>query len=334
MPAGAAPERQLARLMDGFVVTQALHVAARLDVAGALARGPRTGPDIAAAVGADAGALTRVLRCLSVEGVLDERDDGTFALTPVGAALPTFAGPIAARAEVYYGAAAGLLDAVRDGGTAFERVHGERFFAHLERHPDREAAFQSSMAARAEGEARDVLAAYDFAGLDRIVDVGGGTGALLGAILRAHPALHGELVDRPAALARARRRLEDDGVADRVQCREGDFFAAVPGGRDAYLLSRVIHDWDDADSVRILSVCRTAMGPSARLLLIDVILPERAGDAPEAVRMDLHMLILFGARERTAAGFRELLATAGLGLRRVVPTGAPDGLAVIEATPA
>jgi hypothetical protein len=188
------------------------------------------------------------------------------------------------------------------------------------------------MADRARREAADVVAAYDFAALRRIVDVGGGSGVLLEAILRATPGLRGVLVDRPEAVERARARLADLG--DRCECVVGDFFDAVPAGADAYLLSRVIHDWHDADAQRILATCREAMPEDARLLLVEAILPERAHDGPEAIRMDLHMLVLFGARERTAAEYGNLLTGAGLDVRRVLPTRSAASLGVIEAAPA
>jgi spermidine synthase len=188
------------------------------------------------------------------------------------------------------------------------------------------------MAARAEREAADVVAAYDFGGLRRVVDVGGGAGVLLQAVLEANPELQGVLVDRPEAVQRATERLAAAGLAARVQCRVGDFFASVPTGGDAYLLSRVIHDWDDADARDILRRCREAMAPYARLLLVEALVPELAVDGPEAIRMDVHMLMLFGARERTDAEYRALLDSAGFALQRIDATGSPAGLSVIEAT--
>jgi hypothetical protein len=329
--------RELARLIDSYLTTQLLYVAARLGVADVLAEGPRTGAEVAAAVGADAAALTRVLRGLTLDGVLAEEDGGRFALTPLGERLREGVpgaqrGAALARGELYWSAAAGLLRAVTDGGTAFEHVHGEPFFAHLAADPEREVAFQASMADRAQREAADVVAAYDFAGVRELVDVGGGSGVLLETILRATPELRGVLVDRPEAVARARARLAAAGLDSRAECVAGDFFDAVPPGADAYLLSRVLHDWDDADARRILATCRAAMPADARLLVVEAIVPERAQDGPEAVRMDLHMLILFAARERTEAQFGELLAAAGFDLRRVVATGSPAGLSVLEAT--
>jgi ubiquinone/menaquinone biosynthesis C-methylase UbiE len=326
-------EAQIAGLLDGYLTTQLVYVAAKLGVAKALADGPRTGAEVADAVGADASALTRVLRGLAIEEVVDECDDGRFALTSVGASVLDPRGAIVVRGELYYRAAAGLLDAVRDGGVAFESVYGEPFFAHLDRHREHQSAFGASMAARAEREANHVVAAYDFTALRTLVDVGGGRGVLLAAILQAAPALRAVLVERPAAIEVARQRLQADGVADRCEFAAGDFFDAVPAAADAYLLSRVIHDWDDADAVRILRTCRAAMPSGARLLLVEAVLPERAVDQPAAIRMDLHMLVLFGARERTEAQYCRLLAEAGLEFRRAVPTRSPAGLSVIEAAP-
>ena len=184
-------------------------------------------------MGADPDALVRILRGLALEDVLAEEGGGRFALTASAKACATAfparcAGPLLARGELYWPAAAGLLRAVTEGGTAFEQVHGERFFDHLAGDPDREAAFQASMADRARREAADVVAAYDFAGLGEIVDVGGGAGVLLEAILRATPGLRGMLVDRPEAVQRARARLADAGLEDRSECVVGDFFDAIP----------------------------------------------------------------------------------------------------------
>jgi hypothetical protein len=329
----------MARLADGFLTTQLLYVVARLGVADVLAQGPRTGAELAAAVGADPDLLTRALRGLMLEEVLAEEEGGRFALTELGHCLRADApgsmqGPVLARGEVYYQAAAGALAAVRHGGTAFEHVHGDRFFDHLRRHPEREAAFQASMAGRSEQEAGDVVAAYDFGGIGRLVDVGGGHGVLLGAILRSTPDLHAVLVDQPAVIEEGRRHLAAEGVADRCRLVGGDFFAEVPAGADAYLLSRVLHDWTDDDARRVLATCRSAMGPGSRLLVVEAILPERAADQPAVIRMDLYMLVLLGARERTEAQFRRLLADAGFEVRRVVPTRSVAGLSVIEAVPA
>ena len=320
------------RLLDGYVTTQLLYVAAKLDIASVLADGPKRGDEIAAAVGADHDALVRVMRGLVIEDVLAEDADGRFALTPVGECLASLRGSAIVRGELYYESAAALLDTVLGGGTAFERVHGERFFEHLGHHHEHDAAFEASMAGRAEQEAHDVVEAFDFSGLDRLVDVGGGRGVLLAAILRANPSLFGVLMDREAAISPARANLRAAGLGDRAECVAGDFFVSVPANADAYVLSRVLHDWDDVDAGRILAACRHAMRPDSRLLIVEAILPERARDRPAAIRMDLHMLVLLGARERTEAEFSALLHNSGFDVRRVVMTASPAGLGVVEAS--
>ena len=322
---------RLAHLLDGYITTQLLYVAASLGIAEVLADGPLSGSEIAATVDADPGMLTRVLRGLAAENVMAETDDGRFALTPTGQALRRLTGAALVRGDLYYRSAAGLLDAVRAGGTPFERVYGEEFFEHLGHHGEHEAAFQASMAGRAEQEADDVAAAYDFSGFGRVVDVGGGRGILLARILHAASGGSGVLVDRPAAIPGAQSYLESVGLADRSECLAVDFFASVPPDADAYVLSRVLHDWDDTDAGRILATCREGRRPDSRLLIIEAILPERARDRPAAIRMDLHMLLLLGARERTETEFRMLLKRSGFRLERLVPIESPAGLGVMEA---
>lgn len=218
------------RLVDGFVTTQLLYVAAALDVGGRLAKAPLSGTDLAASLGVDSAALTRVLRGLVAEGVLEEDDRNRFALTPLGGCLNSLQGATIARGALYYGAAAGLLETVRDGATSFEHVHGASFFEHLRRHPDQYAVFQASMAGRAEQEARDVVSAYDFTGIRRLIDVGGGPAVLLAEILRAVPELTGILMDSESTVPQARKHLDRSGVGDRAECVPGDFFVSVPAG--------------------------------------------------------------------------------------------------------
>jgi hypothetical protein len=319
---------RFAELMDGYLGTQLLFVAAELDLMDALCGEPRSAAEVATAVGADAATLERVLRGLAAYGVVVEHPGRRFTASPMGELLcadrrGAQRGAMLARGQVYYAALGGLLAAVRSGGVPFESVHGERFFAHLAAHPELVGAFQASMRDRSAREAAAVVAAYDFAVFGTVVDIGGGGGVLLTAILDAAPDVSGVLFDRPEVTARSP-----------LPAVAGDFFVDVPAGADAYLLSRVIHDWSDADAVAILRTCRRAMTDSARLLLVEAELPERAADHPAAIRMDLHMLALLGGRERTRAEYAALLAEADLRLTAVVPADPVSGVHVYEARPA
>lgn len=338
MDTSVEAQHLIMRLMDGYVRTQLLYVAAVLDIAGSLANGPRTSTELASIAGADPSALHRVLRGLAVEGVVEELDGGRFGLTAAGTLLrddvPGSArGAVLARGGLYYRAAAGLLDAVRRGGSAFQQVHGHSFFEHLGRHPEEAAAFQGSMAMRSAREAADVVAAYDFGRFHRLIDVGGGLGILLTSILQTYPHLRGTLLDRPDAVEQARRRFEAANLSDRCNAVGGDFFAELPTGGDGYLLSRVLHDWDNDAAGRILANCRRAIAEDGTLLLVEAILPECAQENPAAIAMDINMLILLDGHERTEADYRSLLTAAGFTLSRVISTSSAV-VSVIEATPA
>jgi hypothetical protein len=318
-----AAAAHLARLADGYLVTQLLHVAVALGVPDALIAGPLSADDLADRVGAAAGPLRRVLRGLAAEEVLEELPDGRFALTATaellcGGAPDSLQGMVAVRGELYYGMLARLLDAVRAGGVPFEILHGRPFFEFLAGNARWRTMFQEWMAARSAREADAVVAGYDFGRFGSIVDVGGGTGTLLRAVRERAP--HADLVlfDRPEVIA-----------ATDLPAVGGDFFTAVPTGADAYLLSRVLHDWDDAAALRILRTCRAAMRPDSVLLVVEMVLPDHAVDDPAAVRFDLHMLALLGGLERTAEDFAVLLGAAGLRVGADIPT--PAGVHVLEA---
>jgi hypothetical protein len=327
----------LRQLIMGFRATQLVAVAARLGVADRLARGPRTARELAADVDAHPEALHRLLRALASLGVFAETADGAFALTPLAEPLRAdAAGSLRATAVLYgdewlWRAYGRLLHSVRTGRPAFDDVHGEPIFAYLDRHPAAEAVFADAMSGFTERESAAVAEAYDFSRAATVVDVGGGQGALVAALLRRHPRLSGVVYDRAPAVAEARRRLAEAGLAARARGVAGDFFAAVPPGGDVYLLKSVIHDWDDAAAVAILRRCRAAMADSARLLVAERVVPPGNG-ASEAKLFDVNMLVVTGGKERTEREHRALLAAAGLALVRVHPT--PSPLTLLEAEPA
>jgi SAM-dependent methyltransferase len=323
------------KLMDGYLQTQLLYVAARLGLADLLASGPQSAEALAAAAGADASVLYRILRGLASNGIVSEHD-GMFSLTDEGRHLQSdtehsLRGAVLSRGDLYYRAASGLLGSAQNGGAAFRHVYGTELFDHLKASPDKLAAFQESMVARSQLEIAEVLQVYDFRRHHHVVDVGGGFGVTLAAILQAYPALHGTLFDRPEVVGAAPERLHAAGVTARCTVVAGDAFEAVPHGGDLHLLSRVIHDWNDEDAVRILRTCRSALKPDGGLVLLEAVIAERASDQPAAILMDLHMLVLGLGRERTAAEFSGLLARAGFALRRVIPTQGRTGVNVLEA---
>jgi hypothetical protein len=323
----------LRRLIMGFRATQMLYVAARLGLADHLRHGVQTPELLARAIGADAQALRRLLRALASMGIFAEEANGSFALTPLAEHLRSDAPqPLRGLALLYgeewlWRAYGQMLYSVQTGRPAFEHTHGQPLFDYLSDHPAAAAQFDEAMSGYSALEAAAILAAYNFSAVSRVVDVGGGQGSLLSAILRAHPHLSGVVFDRPTVVPGARRRLDEAGVGARSECVAGDFFAALPDGGDIYLLKSVLHDWGDEDAVRILRTCRRAMGERARLLVIERMVPE--GNAPaEAKLFDINMLVVLGGKERTEGEYRSLFEAGGFQLTRVIATQSP--LSLIE----
>jgi O-methyltransferase domain len=224
-----------------------------------------------------------------------------------------------------------LLETVRTGETAFDRLYGRPYFDYLGDHPAQARIFDGAMTGSSARAMGAMLDAYDLSGVATLADIGGGLGTNLAAALGRYPAMRGLLFDRPHVVARACPRLEAAGVLGRCTVEGGDFFEAAPCGADAYLLGRILHDWDDAQAGQILDNLRRAMPAAAKLLLVEYVLPEGDG-ASFAKLLDLHMMVVLGGRERTAAEYRRLFAAHGFRLTRVVPTR--DEIAVIEGVPA
>ena len=334
------PASVLFDLVTGYGLSQAVYVAAKLGVADRLADGPLDGPALARAVGVPAPPLSRVLRLLAAHGVLEEVAPDRFALAPAGELLregvPGSLRPFAVMTmELEYPAWGQLLHSVATGEAGFPRAFGAPEWEYLARTPAAAAVFDAAMVGITRWQAAAVVAAYEFAGHRLVVDVGGGRGQLLAAILAAHPALRGVLFDTPAVVDGAGPLLEAAGVADRCASVGGDFLAAVPEGGDAYVLKSIVHDWDDERAATILRNCRRAMVPRGKVLLVERPLPP--GLASEAHRRglwaDVHMMVLFDGRERTLEQYAGLLAAADLRLGAVVPA-TDDGFVVMEGLPA
>ena len=326
----------LQQLTNGYWVTQIVYVAAKLGIADLLNDGAQDIEDLASATETDPRPLYRLMRALAGLGIFTETATGVFESTDMGRCLVTGSpGALRARAilngEQWYTAWGGLLDSVRTGETAFDRVTGTSFFGYLDANSDAAAVFNEAMASSTEAAARAVASAYDFSSAGTVVDVGGGTGTFLAEVLKSNPKARGVLFDQPDVIKAASGTLDRARVADRCDTTGGSFFDAVPSGGDIYLLSWILHDWNDEQSVAILRSCRRAVGPDGRLLVIEQLIPP--GNDPALSKLyDVHMLVLSGGRERTEDEYRELLEMADFRLMRVVPTDVPRS--IIEARPA
>ena len=329
------PWLQLLGLINGFQITQAIHAASTLRIADHLKDGPRSVDELASVTQSHAGALYRLLRALAAVGVFREDENRRFSLTPMGDCLRTdSASPIGAWAEFvgspYVWRTWGrLLHSVRTGENAFQSLNGKDVWHYRAEHPEEGAMFDRAMTDLSRGNAEAVIGAYDFSAFRYVVDVGGGRGLMLAAILHAHPHMQGTLFDQPGVVAQAQPILEARGVAGRCNIVGGSFFDSVPEGGDAYLMRVVIHDWEDAEAIAILKTCRRAMRQTAKLLLIERIVAP-PNEVPATKFVDLNMLVLPGGRERTREEFSDLFAKSGFELTRTAPAGMHN---VIEALP-
>ena len=337
-----APGRRLAELINGYQVSAAIGAFARLGVADALASGPSSISELSQRLRADERALARLLEATLEVGLFVLGDDGRYRLGELGELLRSDAPGSLRRFAVVstddwrWAAYGHLAHAVRTGEPGFVAAHGCRLWDYLASHPDAAASFEESMARVGAARDRAVAAAVDFSTVGRLVDVGGGRGGLLCVLLAACPALRGVVFDLPAVIEGARESLREAGFAERCEAVAGDFRETVPPGGDAYLLSWVLHDWDDATTLQILGNCRAAMAQGSRLLVVEMVVPEpgqpNAAAFARLVRQtDLEMLAVVGGRERTAAEYEALLAESGFTLDRIVPL---EGMpwSVIEAS--
>lgn len=330
------PPMQILFLTEGAVIQAALTLATSLGIADLLAKGPQTSDALAQATSTHLPSLYRVLRLLSSFGVFAEVAPGRFAQTASSELLRT--GTVASLRSfvqmtglpVWAQTYAEALHSVKTGEPAWKQVVGAEVFEYLATHPAESAVVNAAMSDFGRGVSEAVVQAYDFSGLETIVDVGGGHGTLLSAILRRHTHLKGVLFDLPHVVDGARALIASAGLADRCEIRGGDFFTEVPVGGDAYILSFVIHDWDRGRAVAILKRCRQVMSTTGRLLLVEAVIPP--GNEPHFGKiLDFVMLTAAGGQERTQEEYRGLLQEAGFRLNTVVTTASP--LSVIEGRP-
>jgi len=326
---------ELRRLMNGFQISQAIHVASVLGVADCMDAVPRPSDEIAAAVGAHSGALYRLLRALAAIGVLREDEGRRFSLTAMGECLRSNAELSLRPAAIFLGQAyrwqawGHLLHSVTTGENAIRSLYGMDIWGYLETHPEQHTIFNAAMTGNARHVDQSIVAAYDFSHFKRIADIGGGQGSLLAAILTAQPTVHGVLFDLPHVVATAAPVLAAAGVESRCDVVGGSMFQSIPEGCALYIMKFIIHDWDDSDSIRILEACRRAMPSDATLAVIERLVGPPNED-PITTLSDLNMLVGPGGRERTLEEFATLFRTAGLRLTDVVSTNTPATVIIGE----
>lgn len=326
-----APAAMMELILNAWVA-QAVAAAAELGIADALAAGPLTPDELAEAVGANADAVGRLLRALIGRGVFRQRRDGRFELNPLAEALRTDADVSLAGMARFVGAPqqrehwSGLADAIRSGRSVVSELRGKPFFEYLASEPQLSEIFNQAMTSTSDLSIAPLVAAYDFGGYSTVVDVGGGHGRLLAAILNSAPHARGILFDQPQVVAGAPAELREHRVEDRVRIAEGSFFDDdLPGGGDVYVLKNIIHDWPDDEAVRILANVRKAAAPGSHVLLLEQVIPDHDRDIP-AKWIDLEMLVMVDGRERTESEYGRLLQRAGFQMTRVVETASPFGI--------
>ncbi len=322
------PQWALYGLITGHYISRAIYVAAKLGIADLLKDGPRPIADLAEATHTHAPSLHRLMLLLASAGVFAEAEADCFGTTPMGECLRSdvpqsrrahallLAGPLQQRAW------ARLLEIVQTG----QGASSQALFPFLAKYPEEAAIFNEAMANKSAAVTQAFATAYDCSRFSTVVELGGGYGLLLCTILTANPRARGILFDLPHVAEEARQHVLAAGLADRCQVVGGDFFEALPSGGDAYVLQSVIHDWDDEQSIAILSKVAHAMAPQGKLLLIEMVVPDHVGESswsPIVAGSDLNMLVNTGGRERSEAEYRRLFDAAGFELSRIIPTGTP-----------
>ena len=330
------PAQKVIRIIQGASITQMIHVAAKLGIADLLKDGAKSCDELAKATGTHSQSLYRLLRGLASIGIFSETKERYFELTPEAACLKTDAPDSVRTFAVWTGDEVNwlpwgeLLYSVQTGKTAFKHVFGTEIFEYFGKNPQAGEAFNHFMTERMQAMVNAVATAYDFSKAKTIADIGGGQGRLLATILSANPALKGVLFDLPAVTKEAKTVIENAGLSGRCGFAAGSFFESISVTADIYILSSIIHDWDDKDSITILKNCRKCMPANSKLLLIETMIPP--GNEPALGKLtDLNMLVLTSGMERTKDEFEQLFKETGFKLTNIIPT--PSPLNIIEAEP-
>lgn len=320
------PAMQMMQMITGCWVSQSIYAAARLGIADQLKTGPKSYTELATLTGSHAPSVYRLMRALASVGIFAETEGGIFTLTPLSHCLRSDVPESIRDVSImmgdpeHYGSWGNILHSVQTGQSGFENIYGKNVFAYYAENPEPAAVFDRAMASFSSIETAAVVNEFDFSGIEILVDVAGGQGGLLLAILAANPTLQGILFDQPDVIDRAKSFVAAQPASSRCQLSAGNFFESVPQGADAYMLKHIIHDWDDPRSIAILKRCHEAMTENGRVLLVEQVIPP--GNAPFLGKLlDVNMLVMCpGGKERTADEYRDLLTAAGFRLTRIVPT--------------
>ncbi len=322
------PAAQLMQIMFGMIPTLAIGVAAKFGIADFLKDGAKTADELATLAGVHSRSLYRLLRATASVGVFSEDAEGRFSLTPLAQPLRSDAPDSVRSFAILYSddwhmrVWAELNYSVQHGLPAFDRIHGQEFFPYLEENPVHAQIFNDAMTSNSAAACGAVNAGYDFSGIHKLVDVGGGHGLLLSSIMEKYPQMSGVLYDAQSVIDGATGL-----ISGRCEAIGGDFFTSVPAGGDAYIMKHIIHDWDDEHSLKILRNCHESMTEGGKVLVVEMVIPE--GDAPSLGKfLDLEMLLFLRSFERTEAEYRALFERAGFEITRIVPT--PSPYSVIE----
>ena len=319
-----AATQQLARMISGYWISQAVYVAAQLKIADQLAQGPQSLSQLADATKTHQPSLYRLLRALASVGVFAEQADGRFVLTPMAECLRSdVPGSQWAMAvmmgEEHYQAWGKLLYSVQTGEIAFDKIFGKPIFEHLSEHPASAAIFDLAMTSVHGSETTPMVRSYDFSAINTLADIGGGNGTVISAVLKTYPHMQGILFDLPHVIERAKANLKSAGVADRCQTFSGNFFESVPSGADACLMRHIIHDWDDDKATTILRNCHRALNVNGRVLIVESVIAP--GNEPSFAKLlDLTMMVLPGGKERTAVEYQRLMEASGFELTQIILT--------------
>jgi cyclopropane fatty-acyl-phospholipid synthase-like methyltransferase len=330
----------LIEVIGGYMTSQALRLAAELKIADLIHAGTDTSAELAKATGSHEPSLHRFLRMLAAVGIFTEPEPGRFGLSAVGEQLRSDS-PDSLHAFTLFFTDPSLFTSwqqaahsIRTGEDAFQHVHGKNAYVYLSEQPEISQLFNYAMSQESRIAAANVAAGIDFTGVKSVVDIGGGDGTLLKAILTAHPELTGICFDSPSGVAEAPKVLAEAGLTDRCEVVAGDFFASVPSGGDLYIIKSVFQDWDNEPAANLLRTVRANMPAHAKLLIVGSVLTDTAStDEPVMFLTDANMLVTAGGRERTESEFRALLADTGFSVE-VVARNAAGPLSIIEALPA